>query len=368
MGKFRDWLLDAEPPSDLRTSLDPPPPPVEYQIESIELAQLLGNLDAETLPAVYAAVDLISASVARLGFDEETRLSRRPDPFVTRFDFFFETTWSLAASGNAYWRQTRTERGVDSLEVLDPSAVVVRLDERSRRRRVYEYEGEPVDRISHLRFHPRPGRLLGLSPIEASRTTWNGAVYAERYASKTYAESGIPSGVLKAEYELTDAESTRLKQQWTAARSGARSTAVLSGGITYEGIALSLVDLQFLDARASTALDVARIFHIPSDLLEVAVSGSSLTYQNLAEVGADLVRWCLDAYLQIIEEAWALLPGEPADRTFDTRPLYAASAETRARTLGLLVAAGADPGAAAAETEFRLPMSRPAPIPEASNV
>jgi HK97 family phage portal protein len=172
-----------------------------------------------------------------------------------------------------------------------------------------------------------------------------------------FSESGVPSGVLKVEYELTPDESKRLRAEWSAARSGSRSTAVLSGGVSYEGIELSPADLAWLEYRAATALDVARIFHIPADLLEVAVDGSSLTYSNLAEVGADFVRYCLDPYLRIISEGWSLLPGESPSHTFDTRPLYKASAETRARTLQTLVASGVDPDVAATETEFSVPIT-----------
>ena len=85
----------------------------------------------------------------------------------------------------------------------------------------------------------------------------------------------------------------------------------------------------------------------------IAVQGgsSSITYKNLAEVGADLVQYCLSTYLAIIQGAWANLPGQPP-LVFDTRPLYKESAETRARTLESLIRAGVDPSDAATEAGF----------------
>jgi phage portal protein BeeE len=123
--------------------------------------------------------------------------------------------------------------------------------------------------------------------------------------------------------------------------------------MAYQPVELSPSDIGWLETRASNAQEVARIFHIPGDLLEIAIQGgaSSVTYKNLAEVGADFVQYCLSPYLSIIEEAWAALPGQPA-LDFDTAPLYRESLETRARTLGLLVSAGADPDAAATQAGF----------------
>jgi hypothetical protein len=96
-------------------------------------------------------------------------------------------------------------------------------------------------------------------------------------------------------------------------------------------------------------------------MLEVSVQGgqSSITYRNLAAIGSDFVEWCLNPYIEVLEQAWAALPGQPALQ-WDKRPLFREDLETRARTLGLLVAAGVEPAAAAAETSFTLPVAVPA--------
>lgn len=341
-------FADPDPPVETRESN------LELALAAIQLEQQLGSLDPETLPAIYAAEDLIAASIARLELTPDTPLSRRPDPFVHRFDFYFETAWSLAHAGDCVWLHTRTPRGIDSLEVAPIDRMTIDFAPGSRRRREYRLDGRLLDagQLTHLRFHPRPGRARGLSPIAAARVTWAGSVAGERWGAELFASSGIPSGVLVSEDTLTKPEADKLRTDWQEARSGARTTAVLSGGVTYEGLSMSPADLAWLEHRQATALDVARIFHIPADMLEVAVAGSSLTYANLSEVGADFVRWCLDPYLTIICDAWATLPGEPGGRTFNTRPLYRASASTRATTLKELTDAGASFESAAAETEF----------------
>jgi HK97 family phage portal protein len=159
--------------------------------------------------------------------------------------------------------------------------------------------------------------------------------------------------VLKTQSVLTEEEAGRLKDQWTRARNGTRNTAVLDAGVEYEPVELSPADIGWLETRASTAQEVARIFHIPSDMLEVAVTGgaSSITYRNLAAIGADFVEWCLNAYIEIIEQAWASLPGQPPLQ-WDKRPLFREDLETRSRTLQNLTAAGVDLTQALRETSF----------------
>jgi HK97 family phage portal protein len=159
--------------------------------------------------------------------------------------------------------------------------------------------------------------------------------------------------VLKVPGPLTPAEADQLREQWNLARNGVRNTAVLDGGIEYEPVELSPSDIGWLETRTSTAQEVARAFHIPSDMLEVSTAGgaTSVTYRNLAAIGADFVEWCLNPYLQIVEESWATLTGQPAIQ-FDKRPLYREDLETRARTLGTLTTAGVPLDQALRETSF----------------
>ena len=353
---FISWLRGDVPQEIFHTDTDPSAYPIEYQLDSVMWHQHHGTLSPLAIPAVYAAIDLISASIAQLETTPAPPLSLNPDPFATRYDFFFETVHSLCWHGDAYWLKTPTERGVDSMQVLDPDDVDVEWDDTlGRRRRVYRWKTKPVptERISHLRFHPRPGEPEGLSPIEAAWLTWVGGAASEEWGSSLFTASGVPSGVLKAPTPLTAAEAAELKAQWNVARAGTRSTAVLSGGMEYEPVELSPSDIGWLDTRSSNAQEVARIFQIPPDLLGIAVQGgnASITYKNLAEVGADFVQYALSPYITILEEAWVRLAGQPRI-TFDTTPLYRESLETRARTLQLLVTSGADPDAAARECGF----------------
>ena len=177
---FLEWLRGPEPVETRHTDTDPSAYPIEWQLDAVMWHQHHGQISPLAVPAVYAAIDLISASIAQLETSPAPPLSLNPDPFSTRYDFFFETVWSLCWHGDAFWLKTPTDRGIDSMQVLDPEDVDVEWDDTlGRRRRTYRWKTKdvPTERISHLRFHPRPGELEGLSPIEAARLTWEGAAY-----------------------------------------------------------------------------------------------------------------------------------------------------------------------------------------------
>ena len=209
---FGDWLRNVSlpPPVTRHTDTDPSAYPLEWQLDAVVWHQVHGGVNPEAVPAIYAALDLIASSIAQFDTYETTPLSRNPDQFATRYDFLFETAWSLAYHGDAYWLLTPTDRGVETMQVLDPADVDVSWNSgMGRRLREYRWLGKPIPwrwspeavpprGIAHLRFHPEPGRLTGLSPIEAARLTWDGAGYSERWGSTLFGASGVPSGVITA--------------------------------------------------------------------------------------------------------------------------------------------------------------------------
>jgi phage portal protein BeeE len=72
------------------------------------------------------------------------------------------------------------------------------------------------------------------------------------------------------------------------------------------------------------------MFGIPGHLLEYAVQGSSLTYQNIGEVGAELVRFTLaPGYLEPIEVGISDLLTRSTVARFNAEGIYRADIKTR---------------------------------------
>ena len=295
------------------------------------------------VPAVYAAIDLISASIAQLATAPAPPLSLNPDPFSTRYDFFFETVWSLllawrrllAANRHGTWHRLACRSSTLKMWTWNGTT---RWAGGGRKYR-WKTKDVPAPRITHLRFHPRPGELEGFSPIEAARLTWEGAAYSETVGVVLVQRFRCSLGVLKAPTPLTSDEATDLRDQWNAARNGSTEYggACRGGWNTNRSNSALPISAGWTHARRN-AQEVARIFQIPPDLLGIAIQGGSgsITYKNLAEVGADFAQYCLEP---VHHDHRRSLEAPPRAAAYHLRhhPLYKESLETRARTLQLLV-------------------------------
>ena len=119
------------------------------------------------------------------------------------------------------------------MQVLDPGDVDVEWDDTlGRRRRKYRWKTKdvPSERITHLRFHPRPGELEGLSPIEAARLTWEGAAYSEEWGSSLFSASGCSLRSVEGSHSSHRREADELSRQWDLARQGPGTRRSCRGG------------------------------------------------------------------------------------------------------------------------------------------
>jgi len=102
--------------------------------------------------------------------------------------------------------------------------------------------------------------------------------------------------------------------------------------------------------------EVARMFGIPGDLLEYAMSGQSLTYTNVTDIWRQFLQGCLQpSYLEPIEAAKSdLLPRSQAARYY-TKGLLRADIKTRFDVYNLGVPLGIIDVAQAKQDEGYLP-------------
>lgn len=102
--------------------------------------------------------------------------------------------------------------------------------------------------------------------------------------------------------QLTAAQAADMVQQYAAARR--------LGGVAYTSPALQVIDhgwnateLQLVEARETTARQVARALNIPAGLLSAPAPGrAELVYANISELNQRLLDQCLDPYLRAVEE------------------------------------------------------------------
>jgi hypothetical protein len=153
-------------------------------------------------------------------------------------------------------------------------------------------------------------------------------VEAQEWAANFFA--GDPSTTeLKSMVDVTEEEAVALKAQWL--ESGTSNLPrVTNPTLEWKDHQVDPLSAQMTEARTHQDGESARMFGIPGKLLEYAAPGSSLTYQNIAEVFTDFVRSCLSInYLEPIEQALSdLLPRTTAAR-FNVEGLLRADIKTR---------------------------------------
>jgi len=158
-------------------------------------------------------------------------------------------------------------------------------DERYRQAQILHIKGMSIDGVA------------GLSPLAYARNTMGITASADRYASHSFNKKGRPSGVVTVDRVLTPAQRDALREIYNNIEAG--GTEILEGGTKYNAIDIPPDDMQMLQSRQFQLGEIARIFRVPSYLIndtEKSTSwGTGIEQQNLGfltyTIRPYLTRW-----------------------------------------------------------------------------
>jgi HK97 family phage portal protein len=214
------------------------------------------------------------------------------------------TTWygHLQTAGNAYLEAASARGEVRELHTLRPDRVKVAVGPGGYVG-AYEYsvDGKTL-RLSreassgflpvlHAKlFHPLDDHY-GLSPIEAAAVAIDVHNAGASWTKALLDNAARPSGALvykgpEGAPNLTDEQFQRIKQELENAYQGAMNAGrpmVLEGGLEWRAMSYSPSDMDFIDARAAAAREIALAFGVPPMLL--GIPGDN-TYSNYREANA----------------------------------------------------------------------------------
>ena len=267
-----------------------------------------------TLPTANRCVQLISDTIASLPIhayrngnrlDDTPPLLNRLEPGFTRMETMAAIVNSLLLHGNAY--ALVAERDylgfARSVVLLSPHAVLVQTSPGGSI--TYRVAGRAYDAddIIHIRGLTLPGQLVGHGVVAYQRRAVGQSIAAEDYAGERFTTGAIPDGVLMTDAELSPDEASALKSAFVNAHGGRQRTpAVLSGGLRYNPMAWSNVDLEALESRKWNAVTVCQMFGVPP-IFAMVPSGESKTYQNVQQDWQALWRGTLRGWMSRIESA-----------------------------------------------------------------
>lgn len=262
-----------------------------------------------------------------------TALLARPNPREGGARLFECLYGHLMVSGNAYLEAVcldgipREIYGLrpDRMQVVPgadgwPAAYDYTVGGRTIR---YEQAAETVPPILHLGlFHPTDDHY-GLSPMEAAAVALDIHNAAGAWNKALLDNAARPSGALvfasSSGTTLSDAQFTRLKGELEANYQGAGNAGrplLLEGGLDWKPLSLSPKDMDFVEAKAAAAREIALAFGVPPLLL--GLPGDS-THANYAEANRafyrqtiiPLVRRTADSIAHWLEPAFGPATLEP---------------------------------------------------------
>ncbi|WP_425244844.1 phage portal protein [Streptomyces sp. NEAU-NA10] len=263
-------------------------------------------------------------------------------------EWMYSTEFDLDRGGNCFGLITERTgvigpdgRGLPGrIELAELGAVTVRANGPTIKKFIINgQEYEPWE-VWHEKQYTVAGFPLGLSPVAYAAWSIEESLSAQQFARDWFAAGAVPLAELKNTAKTVDKDQARIaREQFRAA---VDSSGLFVHGVDWEYKPIQAVASQsaFLEARQYGATDIARFFGCPGDLIDAAVSGSSITYANMTQRNLQFLIMNLGPAVGRREDAFSRkLVSGPRFVKLNTDALLRMDPETRARTIGARITA-----------------------------
>jgi HK97 family phage portal protein len=255
---------------------------------------------------VYAGIQEITSSLAEaplqaldsdnvpVDSDPTIELLKRPNPFMSGYEFWELTVNHLYLSGNAYWFKMRTGRNkIKEIWPLRPDRLRVVPDaENFIKGYIYNLDGQnhfiKKEDILHFKLCNPTNEFVGMSPLRPAVRQIATDNDATDFSKVMLQNGGVPSGILRIPEPLSREARDRIKSQWKQAYggSGRGEIAVLEGDTSFEQISLDMQSLAFADLRNISESRILMCLGVPPILIGAKVGLDRATYANYKEARA----------------------------------------------------------------------------------
>ncbi|GAA4999517.1 phage portal protein [Streptomyces siamensis] len=189
--------------------------------------------------------------------------------------------------------------------------------------------------VWHEKQYTVAGLPLGLSPVAYAAWTIEETLSAQQFAMDWFAGGAVPLAELKNTSKTVDKDQARIARE--NFKAAVDSSGLFVHGVDWEYKPIQAVASQssFLEARQYGASDIARFFGCPGDLIDAAVSGSSVTYANIGQRNLQFLIMNLGPAVGRREDAFSRkLVAGPRFVKLNTDALLRMDPEARTRTIG----------------------------------
>lgn len=321
---------------------------------------------AMSIPAVSAAVNLISSSVAKLPIelkkiDSDGNVEKVEDDYRL-FLLNDEPNESQYAStlkkrmtidylfyGASFLYTERKNRSNKIKSIHRLPVEKVNIERKKKDGYIDSYsiylDGErknmfkTIDIITMLKdtedgFEPR-----GI--LDTGYKTLSNSLSEIEYSSSVLKNGSLPLAVLKAANRLSDDVIKRIKRDWSNSYTGesnAGKTVFLEEGLEYETISLNPNELELTESKKGSLADIARLFNIPESM----INSSANKYNSNEENNILFLQYTLEPILINMQKALnktLLLESEKASKyyfEFDTSEIMTITEKERAEIAQIL--------------------------------
>lgn len=215
-------------------------------------------------------------------------LITRPNPTQAQAAFFEAIVAYYCLTGNSYIEAQRLGNAPplelwtvmpDKMQIVPdakgyPSKYVFKAGSNTK-----YWDVDPITlkgNIMHMKtFHPTD-IWFGLSPLSAGMMSLDQNNQASKWNLATLQNSAVPSGILQVKSSDVNPEGTLTEEQFGRltseldSRSGASSAGrpwVLEGNLEWKQISLSPKDMEFINNKNVTAIDICQAFGVPPEMI-----------------------------------------------------------------------------------------------------
>ncbi len=242
---------------------------------------------AMQVATVYACVNRLSKDIGKLPLQIHRRLTRgmtldlehplnalfrRPNRWQTPSQCWSYFVWALVLRGNGYAAILRGQAG-EPREVLPISPDRVSVTQGSAGDLYYRFNHPALtpglrldaDNVLHAKGMTLDG-VVGVSPIFMAQDVVGLALAAQQHGATLFRQGAQLNGIIRHPQKLSPEGKDYLSSRFQSGFGGvqqAHRTAVFDEGMTFEKIAMTSEEAQFLETRGMQVLEICRLFDVP---------------------------------------------------------------------------------------------------------
>jgi HK97 family phage portal protein len=320
----KDWFSrrNAEKPAETRANIENPTVPVSAENFMAFFGVQGGVLptvtidNAMTVPAVWAAVNFLSRTLASLPLHAyrktgegpkritgalATVLHDAPNPAQDSFKFR-QWFWSQVFTGGRglAWIE-RTPQGVESLWPLDPTKTIIA---RRAGKVTYKHEGitYPAEDVIDVPFLLKADGLKHFGPVQQAGKAIQLALAMNDYGSTFFAGGGVPPLVLEGPLPANADSMGRIKDDIRRSIEGAKASGdamfPIAPGYKLNPVGLDPAKGQMVEARRFQVEEIARAWQLPPVFLQDL---SKATFSNAEQQDLHLVKHLIGQWAEAFE-------------------------------------------------------------------